>query len=529
MIALLIGLAQASTYTETLDFAADAGPMVGGTVVEGRLRVTDAAARLPMSGATTVHGRVVLRLVEGAAFSLSLGAGSAFVADYSPGGGLRLGESHAPMPRGHYAWEVDWLPILDVASGWEAADVLHPELVYDAATATFLLYYTGAMAPGYGYRQIGLATSTDGLTWTRAATNPVVPISWDLSTYDGVHAHMPTVTQKADGSYAMVYACYENSRGNRLCGASSPDGLTWTRSGVLLDFGAAGAFDDGSLREPDLTVDEDGTYHLLYNGTRPDEHYGPTGYATSVDGITWTKQGAISAGEDEIKGGSVLQGVYGLEQWWNCADAICYAAAETWTDWTQEEGPEIAKGWAPWNAHYLQAPSVVRVGDTLHMVFNALDYPAASPHEAIGHAWTEPRPGQALTLDLDWDGAVFSVTEVDHGLTLSAPLASVEGLELLAVGVAEVDSLTMTWTVDDPPVDTGAGEDTGPAEEPDSDTPADSGPDEAAPDGSEDGTDRSSSGKGGCAAPAGGAPGALLSLFALVGLFGRRAAALRGR
>ena len=39
------------------------------------------------------------------------------------------------------------------------------------------------------------------------------------------------------------------------------------------------------MRMPDVQIDEGGTWHMLYNGTDPEQHYGPTGYATSADGV----------------------------------------------------------------------------------------------------------------------------------------------------------------------------------------------------------------------------------------------------
>ena len=143
--------------------------------------------------------------------------------------------------------------------------------------------HCAVLVTGYAYRQIGVATSPDGETWTRYEGNPVLTIDYS-NDVDGVHVHMPTVVIGPDATWQMYYSCYQNNVGNRICRASSPDGLTWTPEGVVLDQGAEGEFDEGSLRSPDVLIAEDGTWVMLYNGTDPEQHYGPTGLATSPDG-----------------------------------------------------------------------------------------------------------------------------------------------------------------------------------------------------------------------------------------------------
>lgn len=461
--ALFAGPAAAAdtVYTDTFD--SDLGRWSGGRVEAGRLVVEEGVATLSLG--PLLRFEAELRLTKTDAGALGLEAGDArWAADYLEGGGLSLGGRSIPFPEGHRELIPDTTPTIEPgAVYWYGANALHCEVIYDAASATWLLYWTGEMGSGYPYRQIGLATSPDGVTWTDYPGNPVLTIDYDRSSVDGIHVHMPTVTVGPDGVWHMYYACYQNDVGNRICHATSADGYAWSPEGVVLDRGADGEFDSGSLRMPDVLLDSAGLWHMLYNGTDPEQHYGPTGYATSADGWTWEKHGAITEDETRLQGGGMVETVYGVEQWWNCADVFCYSVAEladlqTWADWPE---PVLSKGWADWSSGYIQAPSVHLEGNTYHLWFNAYDY--AVDDEVIAHARSAPLPGQALTLSLRWDGAVLRA-QVDGGPVLETPLAAADALTLTATGQVELDELTLTYALAD--ADTGATDTGGGEEEP---------------------------------------------------------------
>lgn len=465
-ILLLVSSALAGSYTDTFDV--DAGAWTAGSVADGVLSVTDTLASyaLPADAVAPVTVRAMVRLADGE--RLRLGP---LELDYTDGGGVRLGAAALPFPDGHYAWVPDDEPMLPPGPDfWDGANVVHCEVFYDDDTATWFLYWSGEMAEGYGYRQIGVATSTDGVTWTEYAANPVITIDYDRTTIDGIHVHMPTVVKDTTDTFHMYYACYQNDVGNRLCHATSADGLAWETHGMALDIGAAGEFDSGSLRMPDVLIGDDGTWHMLYNGTDPEQHYGPTGYATSPDGWTWTKHGAITDDESRLQGGGMFAGPYGIEQWWNCNDVFCHSTAEPWAldTWADDEaGVVLAKGWESWTDGYVQAPSPWLVGTTWHMWFNAYsynDWEGTGVHERLGHAQSVPVPGAWIDVAWTWDGG--TVTATVAGAEIVSEQAAVSAIELFASGTVELDEIEVTWG--DAPADTGeidtGGDDTGAAD-----------------------------------------------------------------
>ncbi|MES2639594.1 MAG: MYXO-CTERM sorting domain-containing protein [Myxococcota bacterium] len=515
MLLLSASLAVAAdTYED--DFSADLGRWTGGGVADGVLVVTDGTTTLPLGALASFYGTLRVRLAAGETLTVGVGD-QAWTADYRPGGGVTLGADALPLPTGHYAWEPDADPVIEPgADAWDAGNTLHSEVYYDDATATWFLYWTGEMAPpGYGYRQIGLATSRDGVNWTKYAGNPVLTIDYDHTTVDGIHVHMPTVV-KDGADWHMFYSCYQDSVGNRICHATSPDGYTWTPEGVALDFGVGGEIDSGSLRMPDVLIGPDGTWHMLYNATDPEQHYGPTAYATSADGWTWTKHAPLSADELRFQGGGLYDGPYGIEQWWNCNDVFCHSTAQ-WSDlttWVDEPDVVLAKGWSWWNDGYIQAPTPWLVGTTWHMWFNGYTYTDA--HERIGHAQSVPVPGRWFDLALAWDGTTLTVTQ--SGATQTVALDAVDALVITVVGAAEVDSVALAW--EGAPVDTAG--DTG-GDTATGDTAGDTATGDTAADTDDTPADTDTEGMAdGCGCAGTGAAPAWAAVVAALGLSGRR-------
>jgi hypothetical protein len=223
-------------------------------------------------------------------------------------------------------------PVMSVGIGgsWDAGWVA-PVIVLKVGN-TFYLYYVGSNAGG---RQVGLATSQDGINWTKNATNPIIPRvpgTWENETeyssviIEGETWKMWYLGIGADGVFRMGYATstdgvsWTKYAGNPVLGAfgggqcilkmdntyvmyagttegvglwTSNDGLVWTFKKVVLHKGNAGEWDGYELSGVGSVIKVGDSYLMLYEARarpRQDERKEWNhGFAYSLDGENWIK------------------------------------------------------------------------------------------------------------------------------------------------------------------------------------------------------------------------------------------------
>ena len=204
--------------------------------------------------------------------------------------GYSVGIGYATSTDG-MKWVENAQPVLTAGTSpetWTAyGSVLHITLIGIGSViwngSRFMMWYRGN---GHG-AAIGLATSPDGVAWTKYSGNPVMvatSIDWDL-------VAGPYVIQ-VNSTFKMWYTCYNsNLPGDSICYATSNDGITWVKaSSPVLEPREASAWEAGYLYSP--AVIYDGTvYGMWYTGCNSTSSSAicQIGYATSKDGITWTR------------------------------------------------------------------------------------------------------------------------------------------------------------------------------------------------------------------------------------------------
>ncbi len=150
-------------------------------------------------------------------------------------GGQNVWRATAPAPTG--PWTVDPEPVLQPASADDWDYTLYPSSLVRTDTE-YILYYAGRRAGSDWFEAIGRATSPDGITWTK---------------YDN-----PATTEAA-----------------------------FAHSDPVFLRGEAGSWDDMGIFNAAVLLGDHG-WEMFYTGTH-DGAQASAGYATSQDGIAWTR------------------------------------------------------------------------------------------------------------------------------------------------------------------------------------------------------------------------------------------------
>ncbi len=167
----------------------------------------------------------------------------------------------------------------------DALQVAYPSVLLDRGV--YKMWYF-EVQPSPWYAQIAYATSADGRTWTKhgAVLSPTLPNeSFDVA--------YPTVAL-VNGVYWMWYVGYDGFSTYRIFAATSPDGVSWTKHGVVIDLGLVGSQDSASVAYPFVLYDN-GRFDMWYTGL---SSFSPPGnaaimFATSSNGLNWTKEGVV--------------------------------------------------------------------------------------------------------------------------------------------------------------------------------------------------------------------------------------------
>ncbi|UCE39256.1 MAG: PKD domain-containing protein [Thermoplasmata archaeon] len=161
----------------------------------------------------------------------------------------------------------------------------------------YKMWYSGNNIKQYYNFRLFYATSSDGIIWHKYVDStgsaiPVIDLGGAPDGSDDASAYSPCVL-KEGGIYKMWYSGqYSRTSSYKTLYATSTDGIHWTKHGVVLDVGSPGERDERDAYAPEIIIDNDAPpserYKMWYTGqirTGPFKIF----YATSPDGLTWTK------------------------------------------------------------------------------------------------------------------------------------------------------------------------------------------------------------------------------------------------
>jgi sucrose-6-phosphate hydrolase SacC (GH32 family) len=186
------------------------------------------------------------------------------------------------------AWHTAAATSSDGIAWMKLGRVLSPAGSYIAANGSALvtgdevLYWYEI---GYPLR-IALARSRDGKNWTRQG-DAIVPLG-PRGSFDERAVADPYVI-RAGGNFYMFYLGQDRARRQSLGIARSSDGVTWEklRTNPILDPGGPGTFDENGLGEPAVWT-SGGQWWMLYTG-RDKKEQRRLGLARSADGVHWER------------------------------------------------------------------------------------------------------------------------------------------------------------------------------------------------------------------------------------------------
>lgn len=265
-------------------------------------------------------------------------------------------------------------PVLHVGSGWDA-NWIHPYTVTKLHDG-YVMYYGGSPSGGTAGipLQVGIATSPDGIVWSKYANNPMFSYGsagqWDDS---GVE-HFCVVKEKGD--WHAWYAGDPGGRAWSIGYATSTDGVTWSKYGgnPIINPGTGGSWDSGFI-VPSCILKEENIYYMFYwGGSNPnDSTTWQAGYATSTDKINWTKyagnpifSGIVDEWDDGILDYDVINvsGTYYMFYQGNVASgatsAIGVATSTDKVNWSRAATNPFPRGAnGTWDDEWNEGPTLI--------------------------------------------------------------------------------------------------------------------------------------------------------------------------
>jgi len=268
-------------------------------------------------------------------------------------------------------------------ASWSINDYLNPHVIKE--DNFYKIWFTGYKNSRWN---IGFVKSTTGINNFIPETNPVLSASgdWekDINFSFVIHENL---------KYKMWYNSGQINWQSgpdrfRLGYAISDDEIGWTKSILSFDKPNQNLWDIGGIDRGFSIIHYNNTYHLWYTGTDlTDLNYGNfwrIGYATSPDGINWTRQNngnpvIVPTKSWELKDVSYPHVLYenGVFKMWYGASNIgiptqfVYATSTDGIHWNKEyENPVMTTTAGSFDSNMISSPFVIHDGNIWKMWYS---------------------------------------------------------------------------------------------------------------------------------------------------------------
>jgi hypothetical protein len=262
-------------------------------------------------------------------------------------------------------------------SDWDTVIISSVSVI--KVNSTFYMYFVGSRGSSLmDARHIGVATSSDGISWTKYSSNPILKSR--VNSYDWTNLNDPRVVY-VNGTWHMWYS---GNHGNQnpsqmhdldLCYANSSDGYNWTKSSSNPVM--ANGFANWAMSEVrSYDVQWNGSAFIIYYKGRT-AGAGATSWlalATSTDGITWTqdsnnplRRGDQNGWEDGEFLGGTRETANGTHRMWTWGDMDKSKLGWIWSsdgiDWEDSGSAVLSPQANTIYAQHLRHPIVYDRGD----------------------------------------------------------------------------------------------------------------------------------------------------------------------
>ena len=166
-------------------------------------------------------------------------------------------------------------------------NVCEASILYNADSSRYEMWFSGTSGnPVFPYK-IGFAMSVDGISWVMHPDPVLTPTS---GTWDQSNVQFPFVIRE-NGQYKMWYSSSPPDYNQCKIGyATSPDGISWTKLPNPIFESGTDPWEAGGVMAC-YVMPVSGGYKIWYSGFTTALTNGEVyiGYATSVDGISWQR------------------------------------------------------------------------------------------------------------------------------------------------------------------------------------------------------------------------------------------------
>jgi predicted GH43/DUF377 family glycosyl hydrolase len=341
--------------------------------------------------------------------------------------------------------QTDWdrldNPVLYVGSQgeWDDETVREPAVIFDGTT--YHCWYTGQKDTTVYQIGIGYASSTDGITWTKH-TKPVMGVGPD-GDFDDSSVQSSSVIKVGDTLKMWYQGWAGGYLENRIGYGTSLDGINWDKypGNPVLDKGENGSWNSFGVFSPSVIFDGV-TYHMWYGGVAPGDQPWEIGYATSSDGITWTEYadnpvlhaGSAGSWEEGVGQPCVFFDGTRFHMWYTGLDSeyigrIFYATSQDGINWTKAENLNPVLDLIPggWEQDGIETGSVLfdQVNQTCTMWYSGLKENtwqigyATSPCLGIQGKMTNSNLPIEFTLEQNYPNPFNPSTMINYQLTMT--------------------------------------------------------------------------------------------------------------